>query len=89
MIVYNMRNRGPLEYDKFILNILQYHNEVNSINDKVSKNDGNKALMEMQNQINDIYSYYIGREESAALSQEERISYSKELYFFLLNYRER
>ena len=89
MIVYNMRNRGPLEYDKFVLNILQYHNEVNSINDKVSKSDGNRALREVQSQVDDIYSYYIGREESAALSQEERISYSKELYFFLLNYRER
>ena len=89
MIVYNMRNRGPLEYDKFILNILQYYNEVNSIKNKISKSDGNKALQEMHKQIDDIYSYYIGREESVELSQEKRVSYSKELYFFLLNYRER
>lgn len=29
MIRYNMRYRGPLEYDKFILNALQFHNQVN------------------------------------------------------------
>jgi uncharacterized protein YozE (UPF0346 family) len=28
MIVYNMRYRGPLEYDKFALNVLQFHNDV-------------------------------------------------------------
>lgn len=28
MILYNFRHRGPYEYDKFALNILQLHNEV-------------------------------------------------------------
>ena len=28
MIVYNMRYRGPYEYDKLVLNIFQYHNLV-------------------------------------------------------------
>ena len=27
MILYNIRHRGPFEYDKFILNILQVFNE--------------------------------------------------------------
>lgn len=31
MIVYNMRYRGSMEYDKFVLNYLQHHNEVNDI----------------------------------------------------------
>ena len=35
MIFYNMRYRGPYEYDKFILNIFQYCNLINDI-----KNDG-------------------------------------------------
>lgn len=26
MIVYNMRYRGPYEYDKLILNVFQFHN---------------------------------------------------------------
>ena len=28
MIVYNFPYRGPYEYDKFVLNYLQLHNEV-------------------------------------------------------------
>lgn len=28
MIIYNMPYRGPFEYDKFCLNILQFYNEV-------------------------------------------------------------
>lgn len=28
MILYNIRHRGPYEYDKFVLNILQASNEV-------------------------------------------------------------
>jgi len=28
MILYNMRYRGPYEYEKFILNVFQYHNEI-------------------------------------------------------------
>lgn len=31
MIAYNMRYRGPMEYDKFILNIFQYSNEINQL----------------------------------------------------------
>lgn len=27
MILYNIRHRGPFEYDKFVLNILQVSNE--------------------------------------------------------------
>ena len=27
MILYNMRYRGPYEYDKFVLNTMQYMNE--------------------------------------------------------------
>lgn len=28
MIIYNFPHRGPYEYDKFVLNYLQLHNEV-------------------------------------------------------------
>lgn len=31
MIFYNMRERGPYEYDKFVLNILQLYNSINLI----------------------------------------------------------
>ena len=38
MIIYNMRERGPLEYDKFIMNTFQYINKVNYYIQKYSKN---------------------------------------------------
>ena len=31
MIVYNMRYRGSYEYEKFVLNAFQYHNEVQQV----------------------------------------------------------
>lgn len=34
MILYNFRYRGPYEYDKFILNYMQIHNEVHRIKRK-------------------------------------------------------
>lgn len=31
VILYNMRERGPYEYDKFVLNILQLYNSINLV----------------------------------------------------------
>ena len=28
MILYNVRHRGPYEYDKFVLNIFQLYNDI-------------------------------------------------------------
>ena len=51
MIYYNMRYRGPYEYDKFTLNILNY---VNFVNDYIAdienynyNTDGNSEYMGM------------------------------------------
>lgn len=42
MIQYNMRYRGPYEYEKFILNVYQFHNEMLDIEDSISdKNSEN------------------------------------------------
>ena len=57
MIQYNMRYRGPYEYEKFILNVYQFHNEMldieNSISDKNSENFSSAAnkLNEVSEQI--------------------------------------
>ena len=57
MIQYNMRYRGPYEYEKFILNVYQFHNEMldieNSISDKNSENFSSAAnkLDEVSEQI--------------------------------------
>lgn len=39
MIVYNMRYRGSIEYEKMLLNILNFHNEVNDLCEE-SKKEG-------------------------------------------------
>lgn len=49
MIIYNMRYRGPYEYDKTILNVLQFHNEVLDMKDKLEKEDC--GLNELQTRI--------------------------------------
>lgn len=54
MILYNMRYRGPFEYDKFVLNIFQIHNEVKMLVRKFNKNEeGN--LIDIYKDINQIY----------------------------------
>lgn len=57
MILYNMRNRGPFEYDKFVLNILQLYNAINlaEINELKITNDQVKSLTEIKDTINTYY----------------------------------
>ena len=54
MILYNIRYRGPFEYDKFVLNIFQIHNEVKMLVRKFNENEeGN--LLDIYKDINQIY----------------------------------
>lgn len=39
MITYNFRYRGSYEYDKFVLNIFQFHNEVVILHDLIFQQD--------------------------------------------------
>lgn len=49
-----MRYRGPFEYDKFVLNIFQIHNEVKMLVRKFNENEeGN--LLDIYKDINQIY----------------------------------
>lgn len=62
MILYNMRNRGPYEYDKFTLNVLQIANAVNLSEFNELKNllDNKNTLLWMQKEINDSHSKITG-----------------------------
>lgn len=51
MIVYNMRERGPLEYDKFVLNTFQYINMINFYIKKL----GSTEFNDIENNFNAIY----------------------------------
>lgn len=57
MIQYNARERGPYEYDKFVLNILQLYNAVNlaEINEFKITNEQTKSLKELNSLIDEYY----------------------------------
>lgn len=55
MVKYNLRYRGPFEYDKMVLNTLQYDNEVKSMLRKIKTGDYallNKENNDFENQLN-------------------------------------
>lgn len=62
MIQYNMRYRGPLEYDKFILNIFQFHNEVQELLVKRMENPASpqNTFAALQTKVNDTYNTVAG-----------------------------
>lgn len=72
MILYNMRNRGPYEYDKFTLNVLQIYNAVtlSEIYELTNNNNNKEALVAMQKEINEIYNNLIGTTTSIGLTEE-------------------
>lgn len=62
MIVYNNRYRGPFEYEKFLLNILSFHNIVNEINTYENDNviEDFNSVVSLKNEIDNIYSIFTG-----------------------------
>ena len=55
MIIYNMRYRGPYEYDKMVLNVLQYHNTIHEVYESLHKQDSENivAAQEKIDTLND------------------------------------
>ena len=86
MIVYNMRYRGAMEYDKFILNALQFHNEVNEILNREFDLANSTSLTAVVDQLNEVYAYYVGRKQQE--TQSAKVGLSETLYMNLLEYRE-
>lgn len=61
MIKYNIRNNGPWEYDKFVLNYYNLHNEI--MLNKIKLN-----IEESRNkQIDDIYNRTLEQNQTANL----------------------
>ena len=47
MILYNMRYRGPYEYDKTVLNVFQFYNEILSMTKELEEqNEQNIKLIQ-------------------------------------------
>ena len=60
MIHYNMRYRGPYEYEKFILNVLQYSNNAHDISSEVNELEQYETLKEIQDNVTDLYNKSTG-----------------------------
>jgi hypothetical protein len=54
MILYNIRYRGPYEYDKFILNIFQLNNEIKRLQKEFNDTSLSQLLLK-QKELNDIF----------------------------------
>lgn len=55
MIHYNMRYRGPYEYEKFLLNILQFSNEVTDFMTDAEKVESYKTLKSIEEEVNKLF----------------------------------
>lgn len=73
MILYNMRNRGPYEYDKFTLNVLQIHNAVtlSEMQELKNANKNKDSLVQMQKEVNDVYETLVGSKDKIGLSEKQ------------------
>lgn len=58
MIHYNMRYRGAYEYDKFTLNILQYHNEMLDFLTDLETTEEVINLKHLHEEVNDLFDRY-------------------------------
>lgn len=81
MIIYNNKYRGPLEYDKFILNVFQYLNEVNYLIEDINVNQQSRI------DINDPESF---KEKYVIINQlyDECLKRTENINLFLLNFKE-
>lgn len=64
MILYNMRYRGPYEYDKFILNTFQLSNEV-KMAEKHLKEKEEASIKESENTLDSYLDQYVGEKSSS------------------------
>lgn len=77
MIHYNMRYRGPYEYDKFILNILQYSNDANDFIEDVYNLANYKTVKELYDTINSLYNESTGKNGSSEKCYKQLIMFKE------------
>lgn len=70
MITYNMRYRGSYEYDKFVLNILQFHNEVQDM--VAEMNTGDQTLTGYKDKLDNLIKKMDNLNLELALITEEQ-----------------
>ena len=55
MINYNIRYRGPYEYDKFILNIFQYSNAIYDFEYDLSNKGADTTINELKDTVDALF----------------------------------
>ena len=80
MIHYNMRYRGPYEYDKFILNILQYSNDANDFIDDINNLASYKTIKELYDTINTLYNKSTGKNGTSESCYKRLIMFKEATY---------
>ena len=55
MINYNMRYRGPYEYDKFILNVFQYSNAIYDFENDLTSDGAYTTINNLNIDVDSIY----------------------------------
>lgn len=55
MINYNIRYRGPYEYDKFILNVFQYSNAIYDFENDMTNKGAYTTIKEIADTVDDIF----------------------------------
>lgn len=81
-----MRYRGPLEYDKFVLNSMQLHNEAYGAYAKELEVVSESNILGLAASISQIYETIVGKDDLD--SSKNVIGQSNQLYYSLLNCEE-
>lgn len=78
MITYNHKYRGPLEYEKFILNILSFHSVIEELEtlEVQGTNEAIENLSSIHKEVDRIFNQFTGKngicERGFILSLKER-----------------
>lgn len=77
MIHYNMRYRGPYEYEKFILNVLQYSNTAHNFTAELNELGEYETLKEISETINDLYNNSTGHYNNSEKNYKKLIMFKE------------
>lgn len=77
MIHYNMRYRGAYEYEKFILNVLQYSNMAHNFSAELNQLEEFKTLKELSDVINDLYNKSTGHYNNSEKNYKRLIMFKE------------
>ncbi len=55
MIYYNFKYRGPFEYEKFILNIFQFHNQVVLFQNQLIDDQSTNGILNKKEELDNMF----------------------------------